>query len=179
MMEIRILTADDASAFSSLRLAALEGEASAFSSSAEEHRTLSLGEVRATLSPDPKNSFVVGAFDGEQLVGTAGFYREKGIKTRHKGRVWGVYVTPGERGKGVGRAILQLLLERAAALIGVEQIGLSVTTTQTAAIALYRSLGFESWGCEPKALKIADRYIDEEYMVRFIDGSLRRSPTKT
>jgi len=175
-MEIRILTADDASAFSSLRLAALEGEASAFSSSAEEHRTLSLGEVRATLSPDPKNSFVVGACDGEQLVGTAGFYREKGLKTRHKGRVWGVYVTPGERGKGVGRAILELLLERAAALIGVEQTGLSVTTTQTAAIALYRSLGFESWGCEPKALKIADRYIDEEYMVRFIDGSLYRLP---
>jgi ribosomal protein S18 acetylase RimI-like enzyme len=67
---------------------------------------------------------------------------------------------------------LQMLLEQAA-LIGVEQIELSVTTTQTAAIGLYRSLGFESWGCEPKALKIADRYLDEEYMV------LRRSPTKT
>ncbi len=171
-MEIRILTADDASAFSSLRLAALERETSAFSSSPEEHRTLSLGEVRARLSPDLEDSFVVGAFDGEQLVGTAGFYREKGLKTRHKGRVWGVYVTLGERGKGVGRAILQMLLERAA-LIGVEQIGLSVTTTQTAAIGLYRSLGFESWGCEPKALKIGDRYLDEEYMV------LLRAPTKT
>jgi ribosomal protein S18 acetylase RimI-like enzyme len=110
------------------------------------------------LAPDLENSFVVGAFDGKQLVGIAGFYREKGLKTRHKGRVWGVYVTPGERGKGVGRGILQMLLERAA-LIGAEQIGLSVTTTQTAAIALYRSLGFESWGCEPKALKIGDRYM--------------------
>jgi hypothetical protein len=66
-----------------------------------------------------------------------------------------------------------MLLERAA-LIGAEQIGLSDTTTQTAAIELYRSLGFESWGCEPKALKIGDRYMDEEYrfvtsMVLYVD----------
>jgi hypothetical protein len=30
---------------------------------------------------------------------------------------------------------------------------------------LYRSLGFESFGCERKALKIGGRYIDEENMV--------------
>jgi hypothetical protein len=67
-----------------LRLAALEREATAFSSSAEEYRTLSLDEVRTRLAPDPENAFVVGAFDGKQLVGTAGFYREKGLKARHK-----------------------------------------------------------------------------------------------
>jgi len=65
----------------------------------------------------------------------------------------------------MGRKMLQMLLERAGGISGVEQILLSVTTTQGAAIALYRALGFKTFGCEPRALKIGDRYLDEEYMI--------------
>ena len=39
----------------------------------------------------------------------AGFYREKGLKSRVKGWVGGVYMTPG-KGREVGRSILQTLL---------------------------------------------------------------------
>jgi ribosomal protein S18 acetylase RimI-like enzyme len=165
MMEIRLLTAADANAYWELRLESLELEAEAFSSSAEEHRSLGVDDAKTRLTTDPKDSFVVGGFDRRQLVGTAGFYRERGLKTRHKGRIWGVHVTFEARGKGVGRSLLLALLDRAASIEGVEQIGLSVTTTQAAALALYRSLGFESFGCERKALKIGSRYVDEEYMV--------------
>jgi hypothetical protein len=34
-----------------------------------------------------------------------------------------------------------------------------------AARALYRSFGFETYGTEPNALKVDDRYIDEDYMI--------------
>ena len=57
--------------------------------------------------------------------------------------------------------------------IRMEQIMLAVGTTRDAAVKLYRSLGFESYGCERRALKIGDRYIDEEYMVLFVE---RQSP---
>jgi len=60
---------------------------------------------------------------------------------------------------------MQAVLDRATKIQGVEQILISVATTQAAAVALYRSLGFTTWGEESRALKVGDRYIDEEYMI--------------
>jgi hypothetical protein len=60
---------------------------------------------------------------------------------------------------------MKTLLEHAARIEGIEQIVVSVSTTQTAAIALYLAFGFQSFGCEPRAPKIAERYFDTEYMV--------------
>jgi ribosomal protein S18 acetylase RimI-like enzyme len=108
---------------------------------------------------------VVGAFEGGLLLGNAGFYRDRGLKTRHKGRVWGVYVTPSRRGAGTAKAMMRELLKRAESIDGVEQVLLSVAATQGAAIRLYQSLGFEPFGCEPRALKIGARRIDENYMI--------------
>jgi ribosomal protein S18 acetylase RimI-like enzyme len=66
--------------------------------------------------------------------------------------------------------VLQRVLDHGAAMPGVEQILLSVTATQITALALYRSLGFVSFGCEARALKIGDRFVDEEYMVLRVEG---------
>jgi ribosomal protein S18 acetylase RimI-like enzyme len=43
------------------------------------------------------------------------------------------------------------VMEHAARVEGIEQIVLVVATTQGAAIALYQSLGFRSFGCERRA----------------------------
>jgi hypothetical protein len=72
----------------------------------------------------------------------AGFYREKGLESRDKGCVWGVYMTPGKGREGVGRSILQTLLQHGAKLEGIEQILLSVAATETAAIVLSVPSGF-------------------------------------
>jgi ribosomal protein S18 acetylase RimI-like enzyme len=60
---------------------------------------------------------------------------------------------------------MRLALERSQAIEGIEQVLLSVAATQTAATGLYRSLGFQLYGLEPRALKIGDRFIDEEYFI--------------
>jgi ribosomal protein S18 acetylase RimI-like enzyme len=163
-MEIRLLNADDATEWWRLRLESLQRDPEAFSASAEDHQSLKQEDVRKRLSSDVQDFFVMGAFEDGRLTGMAGFHREQGIKTRHKGRVWGVYVTSKWRGKGVGRRLMQRVLDRGAAIEGIEQILISVATTQAAAISLYRSLGFEPFGREPRALKIGDRLIDEDYM---------------
>ena len=163
-MEIRFLTAEDAEEWSRLRLEALQQDPAAFSSSVEEHQALPLEEVTKRLSGN-RDSFVVGAFEEGRLFGIAGFHRETGPKTRHKGRVWGVYVTAAQRGKGAGRSMMHALLDRAAGLSGVEQVLLSVTSSQVAALALYRSLGFKIFGTEPRALNLGGQYVDEHYLV--------------
>lgn len=169
-MEIRFLNGDDAGEWSRLRLEALQGDPEAFSSSVEQHKTLTIDDIRRRLGSGAHDSFVVGAFVENRLVGMAGFVREFGPKTQHKGRIWGVYVAPGQRKQGIARKMFAKILERARGIEGLERILISVTATQTAATQFYRSLGFEVFGVEPQALKIGERYIDEEYMVM----SLRR-----
>jgi len=164
-MEIRFLTSDDSAGWLRLRLEALAGDPQAFSASLEEYQSLSLEEVKKRLGFAVQDSFVVGAFDEDQLVGVAGFFREKSIKTRHKGNVWGVFVTQCKRGQKLGRKMMEMLLERAAAINGLEQVLISVASTQEAALRLYHSLGFRQFGCEPRALMVGGRYIDEQYMV--------------
>ncbi len=165
-IEIRRLTDQDTSAFYGLRLEALEQEQHAFSSSPEEHRAMPLGAIAKRLGSRPEDpSFVLAAFVEDALVGMAGFFQEEGPKTRHRGRVWGVYVSQNWRRKGIARVLLTEIIRRARSRPELEQLLLAVATTQTAAQQLYASLGFEVYGRDLRAIKVGDSYVDEDLMV--------------
>src|ERR1700737_4695957 len=105
-MSIRKLTENDAEALWRLRLHPLETAPGSFAESLEELKRTTVEEYASRVRAGGAENFVIGAFDGEQLVGMTGFYRDALLKRRHIGHVWGVFVSPSVRGKGVGRALL-------------------------------------------------------------------------
>jgi len=167
-MDIRLLNADDAEVFWHLRLEALRNDPASFADSTEEHLETTIETARERLaSGDAASNFVMGAFEDGKLIGTAGFFRRPNNKERHKGHIWGVYVRPESRGKGVASTLMKEIVSRARALDGLEQITL-VASANLPAQRLYKALGFESYGIEPRSLKIGDQYIDDVLMVLWL-----------
>ena len=175
-MQIRELTAEDASVYWALRLRALREEPESFGSAYEESKDRPLVAVTERLrSQTAGENFLLGAFeeaedadgaDGPRLVGIVAFDRASGLKNRHNADIYQMYVAPEARGKGYGRALVEALIARARALDGLENLLLAVTTVNTAARVLYRALGFAVYGAQPHALKLPDgRYLDEELMI--------------
>ena len=157
---LKDLTAEDAVAYRALRLEALEVAAESFGSSVEEERERTLDEFRARI----EDNHVVGAYAGKSLCGMAGFYTLDRLKTAHRGVIWGVYVRPAFRGRGIARLLIEDLLVFASTK--VEQVHLAVVVGNAAALHLYESLGFRIYGTEPRALRIAGRDYDEHLMVK-------------
>ena len=160
---IRRLRPEEAEVFWALRLHGLREHPEAFGASYEEDAALPIETVRARLGGGGPQ-VVLGAFDGARLVGVAGLRREEPRKVAHKARVWGMYVLPESRSRGVGRRLLTALLDEGRKMEGVERVLLSVSVGNASAQALYRAIGFRTYGVEPAALKIGGALVDEELM---------------
>jgi GNAT superfamily N-acetyltransferase len=138
---IRKLLPADADAVLRLRREALAREPLAFSSSPTEDRVQAGGVLEEYLAHRTKAIF--GAFEPD-LIGMAGIAQEEGAKSRHKARLWGVYVTPSHRGAGVGRALVQAAIEFARSLDGLTHVHLAVQARTACTLLLDR--GFQRDG---------------------------------
>jgi len=157
----RLVTADGA-AFRELRLEALQTYPDAFGSTYENEVTRPLGSFVEQL----EKNVILGGFDHGELAGMIGFYRQSGPKDSHKGVIWGMYVKARLHGAGLASALLDSAIELAR--MQVEQIQLTVVTTNHRAVRLYEASGFRGYGIEKNALKSGERYFDELLMVRFL-----------
>ncbi len=160
--EIRRLGIIDVADYRSIRLAALQGEPDAFGSVYE----VEAARPSSAFAERLDTSIIFSAYAGGDIVGMAGLKQEAGLKDRHKGFVWGMYVRPNARGQGIGAALLAAIIGGAEQI--VEQLTLTVVQGNNAALSLYEKYGFRAYGVEPRALKTAAGYSDEILMSRIL-----------
>ena len=157
---IRQLAPDEAAAYRAIRLEALRLHPAAYSSTFEGEAARDLAWFAERL----RGSDVFAAFDGAQILGTAGLRVYEGGKVAHKGVLWGMYVRSHARKGGTGRSLAEAVIEHARER--VELIQLSVVRGNDAARRLYASLGFVEYGIEQNAFKQDGVYYDDVLMAK-------------
>ncbi|MFL9865549.1 GNAT family protein [Paraburkholderia fungorum] len=172
---IRQLGPSDRDAYFQLRLRGLKAHPESFGQSYEEALAKGAPQHDAMLqgARATEGDFLLGAYASANatstntpLIGVVGLLRSQRDKERHKASVIGMYVAPEAAGRGVGRALLNELLARAAQVEGLRQIQLLVNSRNEAARKLYESLGFRKYGCEIDALSVNGVFHDADLMAR-------------
>lgn len=164
-IEVRRLLPADAALYRDIRLEALRLSPEAFGSA---YATESLQSVEAFADRLTRGAVILGAFCGGELAGIVGFFAAEGPKQRHKGTLFGMYVRQPARHAGVGRLLVESVLDLAAQ--SVELVQLAVVNGNEPAVRLYRSMGFVEYGLEQHALKIDGRYYDDILMAKDLVG---------
>ena len=130
-MTIQLLTTNEVTAALQLQLTELYKQLNA------ELTQLDL----STVLSDYKTTDVVICMDGNVLTGIAMMAKYK-VVSGHKGMIEDVVVSSEYRGKGIGRKLMEKLLEQAEKE-NLNDVLLFSGHHRTAAIALYKSLGFK------------------------------------
>jgi ribosomal protein S18 acetylase RimI-like enzyme len=159
-IQIRRLTPADAALYRDIRLEGLRCNPEAFGSTFEAETA----EPLTFFSERLGGSAAFGAFHGAELVGIAGLLIHEGQKEAHKGLLVGMFVRPRARKAGVGRRLVETIIEFARQR--VELIQLAVVSENEQARRLYERLGFLEYGLEKRALKQDGHYYDEVLMAK-------------
>ncbi|MDO5625801.1 MAG: N-acetyltransferase [Pseudomonadota bacterium] len=164
---IRLLTDADLPAYKALRDAGLKSDPEAFTSDFDTASALPAATYATRLGQPPDDHFILGAFASDgAMLGAVVCEREARLKKRHEAALVGMIITPGARGRGIGKALLSAFDQFVRQLQGLEHVVLSVTASHTAAVRLYENAGFERYGLLPRAIKLDDQYHDKLFMVR-------------
>lgn len=166
-VEIRRLQSADLAAYKALRDATLAGDPSAFTSDAEtESRKASDAYLpRLGLAAPLGGVFTIGALGGGTLLGAVSCERDMRLKVRHIGHIVGMMVRADQRGRGIGRLLIDKCIAEARRSVGVEMLTLTVTATNAGAVRLYERTGFVRYGSLERAIKVGDHYHAKDQMV--------------
>ena len=159
---IRTLNIDDLDIFIQIREDSLRIDPRSFG--ADSNKPLDRAITAKRMRKKNDEDFILAYFEGNEILGMVGFLRETGQKFRHKGHVWGVFVYPDHRRKGIAYQLMLTLIDKARKIDGLQKINLSANRTSIASVELYGKLGFKPYGTERNAAQYEGEILDEVYM---------------
>ncbi len=104
---------------------------------------------------------ILFATDGNDLIGMVGVWQSDEDRKKKTANVFGVYVVPEFRGKGISKMLMQSLLDELNRDESITKLKLSVNKDQLPAVKLYESFGFKSTKQEKNLLGDGNYY--DEY----------------
>lgn len=102
------------------------------------------------------------ALINDRIVGNAWVGVDKKT-SRHIGTL-GISVAKDFRGEGIGKVLMQTVIDEAKKLPGIEILTLGAFANNEIAINWYKSLGFVEYGKLPNGIKLENGYVDHVYM---------------
>lgn len=136
----------------------------------EELEKSSLEEEREQIQKildNERETLIVAEIDGA-VVGSIKIRSNKLKRMSHTGTI-SMSLSKNYRGLGIGKLLLQAMLDWAEKNPIIEKVSLGVLSTNHRAISLYKSMGFVEEGRLIKEYKInEDTYVDDILMYKFV-----------
>ena len=146
VVDYRKLKPQESGEYRLLRLESLKIYPNCFGSKYEVEKQKENLAFESYIENSNQESFIVGAFQKDQLIGICGFYRLQDRQSRHKGEIIQMYVQEAYQGRNIGYSLLLKTIAIAFTLEDLEQINLEVMTENKAARNVYEKAGFLEYG---------------------------------
>ena len=158
----------DAAALNSIVLSIISSTPFALTTPSELDLSVNAQKERIREFRQEEGFLILVAEWQHKFVGTLDFKNNDKLRIRHWGE-FGMGLHPDFRSLGLGRFLLQQLLDWAAANPVIEKVCLGVYAENKIALHLYRDFGFIEEGRLIKAIKTAPGvYADEVRMYKFV-----------
>ena len=166
MTEVRAIRPEEGDLLKAVRLAALRNAPGAFLET-EAEVAADEDEVwatRAAASTGDGDQLILLALADGRPVGMAGIAREIGQRRRHRATLWGVWLDPAHRGRGVGRQLVSSALDWARER-EVRAVYLEVVENEDPSWSLYGRLGFVRREVDPFGAHVDGHDVALEHLV--------------
>ncbi len=165
---------DDLHAIKELMLKALAEDPYAFSATYNEYNTNSDSWWNSYLNPFLTNFFqsMTIAKEDDKVVGMVGVMYDHKIRKKHIAAIVWFYIDKKARGLGLGKKLINTLLEEIVQNPEIKKLSLMVNQPQKKAIKIYIKLGFKKNGTLKNELNFDGKFHDVYIMEKILNKKI-------